>query len=96
MSLHTCSHLPLSSLHTCSHRPLSSLQDVIDRGHFCADRADVEKGPNMAAVLATAAEMAAALSFLHASNVVHGDLSGECEGGKCGAHESLGQWLGWA
>lgn len=64
---------------------------MIDRGHFCADRADVDKGPNMAAVLATAAEMASALSFLHASNVVHGDLSGECERGSVGDLKGMGE-----
>jgi hypothetical protein len=34
-----------------------SLQDVIDRGQFYLDRSDIDKGPKMEAVLATAAEM---------------------------------------
>ena len=35
-----------------------SLQDVIDRGQFYLDRSDIDKGPKMDAILATASEMA--------------------------------------
>ena len=75
--------MPLTAATSIHYPPPSLLQDAIDRGHFCLDRSDVEKGPNMEAVLATAAEMASALCFLHKANVVHGDLSGE-RGGKGG------------
>ncbi|GAX81182.1 hypothetical protein CEUSTIGMA_g8615.t1 [Chlamydomonas eustigma] len=52
------------------------LQDAIDRGHLCADRFNLSKGPNLQAVLATAHEIATAMRYLHQSSVVHGDLSG--------------------
>ena len=54
-----CSDLtydPLPISHLPPHR--GSLQDVIDRGQFYLDRSDIDKGPKMDAVLATASEMA--------------------------------------
>ena len=53
-----------------------SLQEAVDRGWMMKDRSDVDKGANMAAVLATALEVAGAIKFLHSSSVIHGDLSG--------------------
>ncbi|KAG2432561.1 hypothetical protein HXX76_008906 [Chlamydomonas incerta] len=53
-----------------------SLQEAIDRGWLRTERSALSGGPNMAAVLATAREVAAAMSYLHANSVVHGDLSG--------------------
>ncbi|KAG2434249.1 hypothetical protein HXX76_007974 [Chlamydomonas incerta] len=52
------------------------LQDAIERGWLRTERSAVSGRPNMAAVLATAREVAAALAYLHSQNVVHGDLSG--------------------
>ncbi|GIL56613.1 hypothetical protein Vafri_11948 [Volvox africanus] len=53
-----------------------SLQEAIDRGWLRTERSALSGGPNLAAVLATAREVASALAYLHAANVVHGDLSG--------------------
>ncbi|GLC36181.1 hypothetical protein PLESTF_001471200 [Pleodorina starrii] len=52
------------------------LQEAIDRGWLRTERSALQGGPNLAAVLATAREVASALAYLHAANVVHGDLSG--------------------
>lgn len=51
------------------------LQEAMDRGWLRTERSAVSGGPNLAAVLATAREVASALAYLHSANVVHGDLS---------------------
>lgn len=51
-----------------------SLQDAIDRGWLREGRT-ADHGPDYPAVLATAAEVAAGVAYLHANDVVHGDLS---------------------
>lgn len=51
-------------------------QEAIDKGWFRTQRSQLEGGVNMAAVLATAAQVAAGMAFLHARAVVHGDLTG--------------------
>ena len=51
-------------------------QEAIDKGWFRTRRSQLEGGVNMAAVLATAAQVAAGMAFLHARAVVHGDLTG--------------------
>ncbi|GFR49160.1 hypothetical protein Agub_g11180 [Astrephomene gubernaculifera] len=51
-----------------------NLQDAIDRGWLREGRA-ADNGPDYCAVLATAGEVAGALAYLHAHDVVHGDLS---------------------
>lgn len=51
------------------------LQRAVDRGWFRKVRSVTEGGPDMAAVLSTAAEIAGALRYLHEQNILHGDLS---------------------
>ncbi|GLI66067.1 hypothetical protein VaNZ11_009786 [Volvox africanus] len=51
------------------------LQDAIDRGWLRISPAMEASGPRMDAVLATALELASALSFLHSKDIVHGDMS---------------------
>ncbi|PNH11410.1 Mitogen-activated protein kinase kinase kinase 13-A [Tetrabaena socialis] len=52
-----------------------TLQDAIDRGWLRVSPAVISSGPRMEAVVSTAVEIASALSFLHAKDIVHGDLS---------------------
>ncbi|KAK9827953.1 hypothetical protein WJX81_000153 [Elliptochloris bilobata] len=51
-------------------------REAIDKGWFRTQRSQLEGAVSMAAVLATAAEVAAGMAFLHARAVVHGDLTG--------------------
>ncbi|KAG2501254.1 hypothetical protein HYH03_001061 [Edaphochlamys debaryana] len=51
------------------------LQDAIDRGWLRTAPHILESPPRMDALLATAVELASALSFLHGKDIVHGDLS---------------------
>lgn len=61
----------LCLLVTCA----SPAQDALDRG-WLRTSADIETSqPKLEAVLATGIEIASALSFLHAKDIVHGDLS---------------------
>lgn len=47
----------------------------MDRGWLRSGASCLSSMPRMDAVVGTAAEMASALSFLHARGIVHGDLS---------------------
>lgn len=58
-----------------SNKFLFFLQRAIERGWFRKVRSMVAGAPNMAAVLSTAAEVAAAMGHLHEHNIIHGDLS---------------------
>ncbi|GFR42473.1 hypothetical protein Agub_g3381 [Astrephomene gubernaculifera] len=51
------------------------LQDAIDRGWLRTSPSAENSAPRMDAVLATAIELASALSYLHSKDIVHGDLS---------------------
>ncbi|KXZ51728.1 hypothetical protein GPECTOR_11g175 [Gonium pectorale] len=51
------------------------LQDAIDRGWLRTSPALENSAPRMDAVLATAVELASALSYLHSKDIVHGDMS---------------------
>ncbi|KAK9814720.1 hypothetical protein WJX72_010481 [[Myrmecia] bisecta] len=53
-----------------------SLQDAVDRGWFRKRRSILDGPPDMAAILATAQEVAAAMIYLHQRDILHGDLSG--------------------
>ena len=57
-------------------RAPGAAQEAIDKGWFRTQRSQLAGGLRMAAVLATAAEVAAGMAFLHARGVVHGDLTG--------------------
>ena len=63
-------------------------QEAIDKGWFHAERTLVggSGAPNLATILATAAEVAEGMRFLHERNVLHGDLTG-------GARLQLLAWL---
>ena len=53
-------------------------QEAIDKGWFRAQRTLVsgDGAPNLATILATAAQVAEGMRFLHSQDVVHGDLTG--------------------
>ncbi|KAL6762194.1 kinase-like domain-containing protein [Haematococcus lacustris] len=51
------------------------LQDAVERGWLRITQGPGLGQPNMPAILQTAYEIASALSYLHAHDVVHGDLS---------------------
>lgn len=54
-----------------------TLQAGVDKGYFRQDRAcKPPSPPNVAAVLATALQLASALTYLHDQDVIHGDLAG--------------------
>ena len=56
--------------------PLLTLpQDAVDRGWLCTEPSYTAGTPDEVSVLLTAREIASAMAFLHASNIVHGDLS---------------------
>eukprot|EP00887_Chlorella_sp_A99_P004652 scaffold4.g4652.t1 len=52
-----------------------TLLDAIDRGWLLRDRG-LSSGPNPAAVVQTALDIASALSYLHSRDIVHADLTG--------------------
>mmetsp|Transcript_19044 Transcript_19044/g.32598 ORF Transcript_19044/g.32598 Transcript_19044/m.32598 type:complete len:905 (+) Transcript_19044:39-2753(+) len=52
------------------------VQDAVDRGWLRDSRDAQTSKPNMVAILATALEIASAMQYLHAQDIVHGDLSG--------------------
>ena len=52
------------------------LQEAIKRGAFLMPPSRGPERPNIAALLTTAAEIAAGMAFLHARGIIHGDLSG--------------------
>lgn len=58
-------------------RYCSCVQDAVDRGWLRTERNCIDSMPNMDAVLPTALEIASAMQYLHAHDVIHGDLSGE-------------------
>ena len=47
----------------------------MERGSFLLQTPKTESGPNLAAVLATAVDIAAAVAYLHACDIVHGGAS---------------------
>jgi len=51
-------------------------QEAIRRGAFLRQPSSLKGKCNLAMVLATAAEIAAGMAFLHARGIIHGDLSG--------------------
>lgn len=57
---------------------LVATQEAIDKGWFRAERTltSGDGAPNLATILATAAQIADGMRFLHSRNVVHGDLAG--------------------
>ena len=57
-------------------RAPGAAQEAIDKGWFRTQRSQLQGGVRMAAVLATAREVAAGMAFLHGRGVVHGDLTG--------------------
>ena len=50
----------------------------MDRGAFLHQPPAVESGPDLAAVLATALDIAAAVAHLHAAGIVHGGATPIC------------------
>lgn len=50
-------------------------QDAVDQGWLRQGRSFVDSPINISAVLATAAEVASGMAYLHRAGVVHGDLS---------------------
>ena len=49
-----------------------SLQDAVERGWFTAECSEVRGGNDYGRALALAAQIASAMAFLHANNIVHG------------------------
>ena len=67
------------------------VQDAIERGWLRTERSAVSGRPNMAAVLATAREVAAALAYLHSQNVVRGAAWRDGDSHGTGGHAGVGQ-----
>jgi serine/threonine protein kinase len=57
------------------------LQDAIDRGWLRTERDCLHSKPHMLSVVATALEVASAMAYLHAHDILHGDLTGVCSAG---------------
>jgi serine/threonine protein kinase len=53
-----------------------ALQSGIDRGFFRNKRSILEGTPNVAAILATASQIADGMAYLHERGIIHGDLAG--------------------
>ncbi|KAK9834124.1 hypothetical protein WJX81_000060 [Elliptochloris bilobata] len=53
-----------------------TLADGIDRGLFRNVPSTVDGAPNCARIMSAAADVAAGMAYLHARNVLHGDLTG--------------------
>ena len=55
-----------------------AVQDGIEQGWFRKPQTKkiLQRGPDMTNILITAREIAAALAYLHTSDVLHGDLTG--------------------
>ena len=58
--------------------PLCSAQGAIKKGWFRKRPDDRTSAPDLAALLATAQEIAHGMAFLHSRSVIHGDLTA-CE-----------------
>ena len=55
------------------------MQEAVDKGWFRKERELTRPGsgiPDIAQILATALDIAQGVAFLHARDVVHGDLTG--------------------
>ena len=52
------------------------VSDAVVKGWFRTSRDPLSGGPDLRAVLTTAAEIASGMAYLHAHDVVHGDLTG--------------------
>lgn len=48
----------------------------MDKGLFRSVPSNVSGAPDMARIMAAAADVAGAMAYLHANNVLHGDLTG--------------------
>lgn len=59
-------------------KPSCAVQDGIEQGWFRKPQTKkiLEGGPDVTNILVTAREIAAALAYLHTSDVLHGDLTG--------------------
>ena len=68
------SRTPESRSHLKRPGPVS--QAAVDRGCFRVRRATKDGPPALPVILAAAAEIAAAMAYLHGRGVVHGDLAG--------------------
>lgn len=73
-----------------------ALQEAIKRGAFLMPPSRGPERPNIAALLTTAAEIAAGMAFLHARGIIHGDLSGCARPFAIRRFRNLVcSWMGW-
>ncbi|KAK9820570.1 hypothetical protein WJX72_011761 [[Myrmecia] bisecta] len=52
------------------------LQDAVDKGFFRTNRSVLTGQPNLDVICPTALDIARGMAFLHAHNIIHGDLTG--------------------
>jgi Protein tyrosine and serine/threonine kinase len=69
-------HLLLAPAATPTLQSFRGPQAAVDKGCFRAKRATKDGPPALPVVLAAAADIAAAMAYLHGRGVVHGDLAG--------------------
>lgn len=62
----------IHKLYICDHITLFSLQDAVERGWFTAECSQIRGENDYGRALALAAQIASAMAFLHANNIVHG------------------------